>query len=73
MTTTINLTITTPAGVGVIMNTILVVNTILEDIEDEEVTTVTGEGEATTVEAEVEIVIMSLGVVTIKKKGSQII
>ena len=73
MTTTTSLTITTPAGVEVIMNTTLVVNTTLEDTVDEEVTTVTGAGEAITVEVGVEIVIMSLEVVTTKKKGSQII
>ena len=73
MTTTTSLTITTPAGVEVIMNITLVVNTTLEDTEEEEVTTVTGAGEATTVEVGVEIVIMSLAVVTTKKKGSQII
>ena len=55
------------------MNTTLVVNIILEDIEGEEVTMVTEEEGATTVEVGVEIVIMSLEVVTTKRKGSQII
>ena len=73
MTTITSLTIITQAGVEVITNITLAVNTILEDTEVEEVTTVTGAGEAITVEVGVEIVIMSLEVVTTKKKGSQII
>ena len=73
MTITTSLTITTPAGVEVTMNTTLVVNIILEDIEGEEVTMVTEEEGATIVEVGVEIVIMSLEVVTTKRKGSQII
>ena len=73
MTTITSLTIITQAGVEVITNITLAVNTILEDTEVEEVTTVTGAGEAITVEVGVEIVIMSLAVVTTKKKGSQII